>query len=100
LELGEGPDIGGPHGGERERWRVSGEADGMAPSVGAVGKAGPREVRWAEEVRNGPSTVFSFISLFLFLFCFTLFTFQISNLNMDLVMNFTIGQMFNFIYPV
>jgi hypothetical protein len=46
-----------------------------------------------------PNTrVFSF---FLFLFCFALsIFFQISNLNMDLVMNFTIGQMFNFIYPV
>jgi hypothetical protein len=46
-----------------------------------------------------PNTrVFSFFS-FSVLFC-SFYFFQISNLNMDLVMNFTIGQLFNFIYPV
>jgi hypothetical protein len=53
------------------------------------------KVSWARMVTVGPLRLGLFHS-FLFYF-FLPFHFQISNLNVDLVMNFTIGQMFNFI---
>jgi hypothetical protein len=67
---------------------------------GAVGHWSSRvaeKAGWARRVAVGPLRLGLFYS---FLFYFFLFIFQISNLNMDLVMNFTIGQMFNFISTV
>jgi hypothetical protein len=67
---------------------------------GAVGHWSGRmaeKAGWARRVAVGPLRLGLFYS---FLFYFFLFIFQISNLSMDLVMNFTIGQLFNFISPV
>jgi hypothetical protein len=68
------------------RQRASGE--------GRLGRACVRGKRRVGRIRVGRP-----MKLFI-LFYFFLFIFQISNLNVDLVMNFPIGQMFNFIFLV
>jgi hypothetical protein len=71
----------------------------MEMGCARVNKAGARSKWLMGQVSLGPFRVlapFLFFYSFLFYFFFS-FRFQISNLNVDLVMNLTLGQMFNFI---
>jgi hypothetical protein len=91
----------GALGGERrERGHVSKKADPGGPLVGASAWTGGC---WAEEVRNGPSTVFSFL---FFLFLFFIFAFKFK-FQIQAIVNFkytlttpTCKQLYNFIYLI